>query len=304
MSIGNLLGGMKLSMKNHSPELFMIAGTGAMVCSIVSAFKARPRYEEIMEEHKKNEEMRKKALEAADSREDGEEIYTPQQRTGDAIANKVKTGMKVAVCFAKTIAWAGLAFACFNKAARIYRGWFVGAAAAAESASKKLYMFEAAAMSEVGKEKLQDIKDKMVVDETEAHAKEVEDPECAMPIDGVNGMVKWFDELNPNWRDDPEANRTFLRGVQEGLNVRLQSQGYLLANDVWRELQMPVTEYGQIYGILAKNPDGTTNCLDFGIMDGHDPAARWFVNGYEANFLIKPNFDPVPIIGRGILARV
>jgi hypothetical protein len=71
-----------------------------------------------------------------------------------------------------------------------------------------------------------------------------------------------------------------------------------MANTVFQELKMQKTTWGQNYGILAKNEDGTTNVLDFGLYNGKDPAARNFVNGYEDVFLLNFNFDPKPIVGR------
>ena len=293
MGFSQFIGAVKLSTRRHAPEIMYIAGAVSMVGAIVSAFKARPKYEEIMEDHKRRVARRLEAEELADEAPD--DIYPDEYRIRDRIRDGLVTGMKLAVCFWKVVAFGGAALAFFFMHGKIYKTWFLSAAAVANEASKKLKALEAATAAEIGKDKVQDIKDRMFNEAAEEH----EQLKNGVLIDEEKyPFAKWFDDLNPNWRDDADANRTWLTNVLKILNVRLQAQGYLFANEVWKELNMPLSEYGWTYGIMAKNPDGTTNALTFGMFDGKDPAARNFITGYEPNFLINPNFDPLPIITR------
>lgn len=303
MSLSRFMGRVRLSMRNHSPQIMFIGGTIAMGAAIVEAFKARPKYDEVIEEYHQMAAKQKRAAEIADDQEDGDEIYPAERRLGDKIHDGLVTGMKLAVVFGKVIAFGGIALGCFFGYGRIYRGWFVASAAVAEGATRKLKALEAATVAEVGKDKMQDIKDRMFKEEAEKRYSVDEDgkreiKDADVPTD-CPSFIKWFDEANPDFKKgDPEANLSYLLNKLELLNIRLQAKGHLMANEVFQELKMQKTTWGQNYGILAKNEDGTTNVLDFGLYNGKDPAARNFVNGYEDVFLLNFNFDPKPIVGR------
>ena len=299
MGLKAIAGAVKLGAKRHAPEIMYGAGAVSMIAAIVCAFKARPRYEEILEDHRNRVAKQKLAEEKADEAPD--DIYPDNRRLGDRIHDGIVTGMKMAVCFWKVVAFGGAALGFFFMHGKIYKGWFLGAAAAASEASRKLKVLEAATAAEVGEQKLQDIKDRVFA-ETVEEKRMAEDGNLSEEdyevIQDDKRFVKFFDDNNPNWRDDAEANYNWLRAKERTLNVRLQAQGYLFANDVWKELNMPLTEYGQIYGIMAKDKHGITQALDFGMLDGKDPGARNFKNGYESTFMINPNFDPEPIVGK------
>lgn len=303
MSLSRFMGRVRLSMRNHSPQIMFIGGTITMGAAIVEAFKARPKYDEVIEEYHQMAAKQKRAVEIADDQEDGDEIYPAERRLGDKIHDGLVTGMKLAVVFGKVIAFGGIALGCFFGYGRIYRGWFVASAAVAEGATRKLKALEAATVAEVGKDKMQDIKDRMFKEEAEKRYSVDEDGEriikdADVPTD-CPSFIKWFDEANPDFKKgDPEANLSYLLNKLELLNIRLQAKGHLMANEVFQELKMQKTTWGQNYGILAENEDGTTNTLDFGLYNGKDPAARNFVNGYEDVFLLNFNFDPKPIVGR------
>lgn len=303
MSLSRFMGRVRLSMRNHSPQIMFIGGTIAMGAAIVEAFKARPKYDEVIEEYHQMTAKQKRAAEIADDQEDGDEIYPAERRLGDKIHDGLVTGMKLAVVFGKVIAFGGIALGCFFGYGRIYRGWFVASAAVAEGATRKLKALEAATVAEVGKDKMQDIKDRMFKEEAEKRYSVDEDgkreiKDADVPTDHPS-FIKWFDEANPDFKKgDPEANLSYLLNKCELLNIRLQAKGHLMANEVFQELKMQKTTWGQTYGIPAENEDGTTNALDFGLYNGKDPAARNFVNGYEDVFLLNFNFDPKPIVGR------
>jgi hypothetical protein len=275
-----------------------IAGTGCMVMSIVSAFKARPKYDEIMAERDRELAKRKKAIDIADSMEDGDEKYPEENRLIDRVRIGMVTGMKTAVAFWKVVAFGGAALGFFFGYGRIYKGWFLGAASAATLANKKLRAFEAATLAEVGEDKMKDIKNKVFADAVEERYETDEEGKRHVKENSpTRGMIKWFDELCPLWREgDPDANYTCLQNIEKTCDIRLQAQGYLFANEIWDELHLPRTTYGNTWGILRDQPDGSRKHVDFGLRDGRDPAVRNFVNGIEDHFLIKPNFEDQPII--------
>lgn len=298
MGFSKFMGDMRLSVKRHSPQLMFIAGTGCMVMSIVSAFKARPKYDEIMAERDRELAKRKKAIDIADSMEDGDEKYPEENRLIDRVRIGMVTGMKVAVAFWKVVAFGGAALGFFFGYGRIYKGWFLGASAAATAANKRLRALEAATLAEVGEDKMEDIKNKVFADAVEERYEVDEEGKRHIKGDlDPKDMIKWFDELCPLWReDDPDANYNCLLAKEKILDIQLQAKGHLFANEIWHELELPETTYGATWGILRDQPDGSRKHLDLGLRDGRDPGVRNFVNGYEDVFLIRPNFEDHPII--------
>ena len=94
--------------------------------------------------------------------------------------------------------------------------------------------------------------------------------------------ARFFDDGCAGWSKSPEDNLTFLKAQQAFANQKLQCEGHLFLNDVYRMLGIPTTKAGQIVGWIydEKNPIGD-NFVDFGLYDINRPVVRDFVNGYD-----------------------
>lgn len=60
--------------------------------------------------------------------------------------------------------------------------------------------------------------------------------------------VVFFDSSNPSWQRDETYSRLFLRALQQYLNQKLMSRGFVFLNEVFDELNLPWTSEGQVYG--------------------------------------------------------
>lgn len=78
--------------------------------------------------------------------------------------------------------------------------------------------------------------------------------------------AKFFDQNNVNWSPQPEYNLLFLRANQNYANEKLQSQGYILLNDVYDGLGMDRTKEGCVVGWVKGSKDGD-DYVDFGVFD-------------------------------------
>lgn len=65
-----------------------------------------------------------------------------------------------------------------------------------------------------------------------------------------------FGPENPNFAKSSFQNRYFLERVQEWMNNRLLSTGFVFLNDVYEALGFPKTPAGQIVGWVKDNPKG------------------------------------------------
>ena len=75
-------------------------------------------------------------------------------------------------------------------------------------------------------------------------------------------------------------------------NQKLQTQGYLFLNDVYKMLGFKPTKAGHVVGWIydEKHPIGD-NYVDFGIYDIENEATRRFMNGLEQNVILDFNVD-------------
>ena len=60
-----------------------------------------------------------------------------------------------------------------------------------------------------------------------------------------------FDASNPNWSDQGEHNRIYLRAVEQYLNNVLDIKGSLLLNDVYDAIGFPRTREGATSGWVS-----------------------------------------------------
>lgn len=108
---------------------------------------------------------------------------------------------------------------------------------------------------------------------------------------GDSIYARFFNEDNPNWQTTPEYNVMFLRQVQNYVNDRLRSRGYISLNDVYKELGFEETTAGQVVGWVWKREDGD-GYIDFGIFDENKADQFYdFVVGREGSILLDFNVD-------------
>jgi hypothetical protein len=104
---------------------------------------------------------------------------------------------------------------------------------------------------------------------------------------------RYFDEFNPNWRDNPEYNLMFLKTVQNYMNDMLQARGHVYLNEVYDALGFDRTHAGQVVG-WALTPDGD-NHIDFNIfgLDVGDMTRDFVNNGNQPVVWLDFNVDGV-----------
>lgn len=103
----------------------------------------------------------------------------------------------------------------------------------------------------------------------------------------ISPYARFFDRDNKNYdHASADANFAFLRTVQEYATLKLQSQGYLLLNDVYDRLGFERTSIGAVNGwVLDEHSDGY---VDFGMYNTRNSA---FINGDEKVLLVDFNVD-------------
>lgn len=113
-------------------------------------------------------------------------------------------------------------------------------------------------------------------------------------LTGCSIYSRFFDESNPEFKNDPSYNRFFLSNAEDFCNRKLKADGYLFLNDVLDMLGYKRCSEGAVIGWMydPENPE-YHNHVSFGMMDTQRVATRDFINGYESRILLDFNVDGV-----------
>ena len=112
--------------------------------------------------------------------------------------------------------------------------------------------------------------------------------------DNVNKRWKW---KNYEWKDSPSINKRKIRTAQVEANLKLQRDGFLFLNEVYKMLGLPLSAEGQIVGWTLDGGDGV---VSFGVFEDDArqlPCNKAFINEQSPNALLDFNVDG-PIIGK------
>jgi len=294
---------LKFKALENEPELWFVGGTILFLGTIIAASKAAFKFKDIIEEHNKLLEEQKKAADMVDNGESDDE-YPEENRKADRIGVYAKTGAKVAAAYAlPTIMGIG-SLVCFGRGQNVLKGQYASLAA-----GYLLKLKENKRLKEKIDEKCgEGTADKLLApspDEMVVETNENGEVVRLTPDDVYESFTVLFGANNPNWSKSPTANRFFLDGKQKFLQAHhLEGRGYLYLNEALDCLGYPPVAEGWDYGwIYYSDPVemakyGGSNMVSFGLEHIVDEASRRFADGYEANYYIHFNVDPIPIKGR------
>lgn len=303
--------------KQHSPELLLVAGGVSFVATVVSVYRARPKFEKVLKEHNDNLEKAKETYEAVQKQiEEGKAPVTPYTKEDykrDRMHFYMHFAVDTAKIFGPSVIFGASTIGCVGGAFGIINARFLGVSAALASEVKTREILENNIVSDYGKEALEKLKEprpKTIVEETvneETGEVETTVKYDTSSNDGLPPYARFFDSSCNDWDEDPENNRIFLYTTQNILNHRLQKKGHLYLNEVYEALGFEETKAGRVMGwVYYKNPEdaqlnGSDNFVDLGVGLGSNSR---FVNGLENVVIINPNVDRLPIIDRIGLATI
>ena len=300
MGLSSIAGHILLTTKKYSPEIKFIFGVASLGAALYTTHKAALKSADILEKKNKGLDSVNEVKQMVKEGKIEPEEYTEADEKNDIRKVKVDYVIDLGKNYALPALFTGVSIACFAGAMCDYKNLFVGMGAAYNALLMKYNDKMKFYKEQLGEEKFNDLEEGFRTEKIKnAQSTGLTDPSDKQTARSkCNPYSRFFDELNPAWRDDPEYNKMWLLGKQNFLDQKLQQNGHIFLNDMYDELGYPPTDAGRVMGIIRDNPDGTTNHVDFGIFNVHDAASRWFVNGLEPIFLIDFNIDPKPITGR------
>lgn len=110
--------------------------------------------------------------------------------------------------------------------------------------------------------------------------------------DAPSQYARFFDQLCPDFKRNPEYNKIFLRAQQNYANEMLQARGHVFLNEIYDMLGIERSGAGAVVGWV--HGKGGDDYIDFGIFDDRtNSRVRDFVNGREEAILLDFNVDGV-----------
>lgn len=297
------------TVRKHSPEILLAAGTVGIVASTVMACKATTKTGAILEKAKEqvngvhqvleNEELNKMYAE-----EYGME-FTAEEAKKELAVVYLQTAVDFVKLYGPSVLLGAASLTCILASHNIIRKRNVALTAAYATLDQSFKGYRGRVIEHFGKELDRELKynikskeiEEKVTDENGEETVVKKTVEYAdLPIE--NGLdcseyARFFDEYCIGcWQKDTEYNLMFLRNQQRYANELLRTKGTVFLNEVYEMLGIPRTKAGQIVGwVYDKNAPIGDNYIDFGIYDPRDPNKRAFVNGLERSILLDFNVD-------------
>jgi len=284
------LGQSKLYFKKNGPTILTSAGVIGLVGTAVlagrAAVKAKPVVDDI-----------RHGLTAIEN-QDLDANYTRKQQAQDymrAVGDATKDLGKI---YGPAVIVGGLSITCIISAHGMLKKQNAALTAAYGALDLGFRAYRKRVVEEFGEEKDRDIFRGVVGrrEEMDADGRPCVIEDLGDVIPGATIYGRFFDESSVYWSKTPEYNLTYLIHVQNTANDRLISRGHLFLNEVYDDLGIPRTQFGQVVGWKYypnnDNPRGD-NYVDFGIYNIKDEVSRAFVNGHERSIFLDFNVDGV-----------
>lgn len=288
-------------LQKKSPEILVAAGIAGIIVSAVMACKATIKAQEFAEETKETLDEIHEAEENGITKA-GNPYSTDDKKKDLAIAY-IEAGKKYAKMYAPSILLGAASVGCIVTSHKLMKERMAAVAAALSATDKAFKDYRGRVAERFGeqieKELRYNIKAKEIKETTvdeDGKEKKVKVPADVATVEGwdpsnYSPYARIFDETNPQWSKDAEANRFYLSARQHQATDMLRARGHLLLNEVYDMLGFPRTKAGAIVGWLydPKRPELGDSYVDFGMYDIRRPSVADFINGHERSIILDFN---------------
>lgn len=282
--------------KKYSPEILLVTGVVGTVASAVMACKATTKAGDILE----NTQQKVNAINEVKTNPAYADQYSEEDAKKDLAIVYGQTAIDFIKLYGPSVLLGVASIGCILASHNIIHKRNVAISAAYAAANTSFKEYRGRVIERFGKEldkelrynvKAQEIEETVTnEDGTETVVKrtvEFADPNLE------SDYARFYDDGCIGWTKDPETNLIFLKHVQAMFNDKLQREGRVYLNDVYKALGIPTTKAGQVVGWIWDDSDDPVgdNYIDFGIYDTRNERKRAFVNGHERVILLDFNVD-------------
>lgn len=281
-----------LIVKKNSPAIMFGAGIATAVVATVKACQATLHLEEVLQEAEKTK------LEMEAVHESRPTVYTEAKFNSDKRLIRVHAARDITKLYALPVGLGVVSIGLLTGAHVTLTKRNVAIAAAYAGLDRLFNEYRTRVRDELGDEKDREfrygVRHKEVVETFPDGGHEVKTVK-RVGLEGRESMyAQLFDQNNVNFDARDEYNRTFLWMQQCYANNRLQAKGYVMLNDVYKDLGLPQTTAGAVVG-WVKGGNGLTTSgdgyIDFGCFDQETQEIRDFMRGDEGALWLDFNVD-------------
>lgn len=283
-----------LHLQKSSPQVMFVGGVAAGLGATVLACRSTLKLSDVLLEA---EELKFKAeqLHAAGGATDPVIEYTDKKYAKDLTVIKVKTILNVTKLYAPAAGLAMISVALLTGSHITLNRRNASLSAAYAATDQAFNQYRDRVREQLGEEADRDLRygtreDKETVEGDDGKKKVVKITRVgdAQP----SQYARFFDELCPDFKRNPEYNMIFLKAQQNYANDMLQARGHVFLNEVYDALGLPRSGAGAAVGWV--HGKGGDDYVDFGIFDDKtNDRVRDFVNGREDAILLDFNVDGV-----------
>lgn len=273
------IGKVKLGAIRHKSDIFFTVGMTAITVGDVLLYKAALKSAPILADHKR------KMAEVKATYEKGSKEY--KQAVKEII---IEDGKPLIKNHALAIAFKIAGDASLVASHVVNKKTIAGLGATTAALTAKLAKAKERIDAEMGEgtfDKItSNVKETEVVNEdgTVDHVYE-----CDGDVERIQ-FVKIFDSANSiNYTAHPYANQKCITDVLEFAKRKFARDGFLLYNDVLKDLGMPMTKAGCVAGWIMDEDHPTSNYIDFGL---DRPENKRFMEGTEPVAILTFNCEP------------
>ena len=289
--------------KKHAPEALLVVGVICVCVGTGVAVKETLKAPEVVEESTKEIEAVKEQREAQH-----ETVYPQIEYRKDIARAYFHAGRRFFRLYAPAIGIEVFGIVCIMSSHNILKKRNIALIGAVKALDESFSKYRSRVADRFGEEVEKRILaganeeeaeyEETVVDENGNERKETRKLRTVVH-DDPSIYARMFDETmagRGTWRNDPYYNMQFLRLAERNFNELLQVRGFVILNEVYKELGYEPTSIGQIVGWLKDPEEGKGDgYISFGIFDklGNYLPQSEFMNGMNPAVLLDFNVDGV-----------
>ena len=290
-------GGFGLALKNASPTIMLVVGSGMVIGGVVAACSATLKADSVLDEIEKEVDKVNYVREITD-----DATYSSDDFQKDMTIVYAKGGAKLAKLYMPAFILVVGGLALIIGGHKILLNRQLALAAAYEAVSKGYEAYRGRVISDLGEEAdrkyAYGIKEEVVGEETfvdddgKKHKKKIK---AQVPSTLASPYAFYWDDTCNGWDSNPYYNETFLIGKQREWNRKLrqrwQLDGFVTLAEIKCDLGVLVrpqdVAVGWIYDPSYDPEDhNLKDQIDFGIFSPKNADA---INGSEPVYILEPN---------------
>lgn len=251
--------GVGISLKNASPTIMVVGGIGLMVTSTVLAVKESDKGKDIVAEWSDHMDKANTMIAAIEDPEDTEHVATEDWNVPILKQAKIKQHVTTAKKLAKNYApaifcgLAGIGLILGGHGIQIRRISMLGGAL--EAVSTQFDNYRENVVNTLGSEADTAFLNNGVVNDitmTDADGKQTTVKNAVVGNPAPTALSILFDESNPNWSNDAQANKFFLECAQKWAQNVLDYSGQISLAEVYKHLGINLNDFNGTNAMVNK----------------------------------------------------